>query len=69
MSHDTKSALRRGVDFVAIFSRILARVSTASRGKPPHISDHIAKDIGLSPSALERHRFTYPSFRNVPGRF
>jgi len=27
----------------------------------PHISDDIARDIGMTPADLERHRFVWPS--------
>ncbi len=42
--------------------RRLAKFMRGNRMKlPKSISDHAARDIGMSPAELERHRFVWPS--------
>ena len=37
------------------------RVRQNHRQIPKSISDHLARDMGMTPADLERHRFVWPS--------
>ena len=72
MTDIPQSALRREQSIFAFFRHKLADFLKRLRPKPaffsnldtPHISNHIAKDIGLSEAELEQRRRRWPSEEN-----